>query len=60
MNGKKAKALRKMARRITTGARSAAYVACKDNPTTFLLAPDCTRRCYQRMKKEYRRMKKVR
>ena len=60
MNGKKAKALREMARRITAGAAGTAYCTRKDNSRTILLAPDCTRGCYQRMKNEYRRMKKAR
>lgn len=51
MNGKKARALREMARRITVGAKETAYCARKNNPETILLAPDCTRSYYQRMKK---------
>nr|DAG58237.1 MAG TPA: hypothetical protein [Caudoviricetes sp.] len=58
MNGKKARALREMARRITVGAKETAYCARKNNPKTFLLAPDCTRSYYQRMKKEYYRQHK--
>lgn len=58
MNGKKAKALREMARRITVGADKTAYCSRKDNSRTILLAPGCTRRCYQQIKKEYYRQQK--
>lgn len=59
MNNKKAKALRKIAREQTVGAPEVEYVASKNNPSTWVLARNCTRSFYKRLKKAYKLQKKL-
>lgn len=53
MRGVKAKACRRLAEHVTTGAPSREYVK---NPKTgqIRLHPECTRAVYQRVKKQYK------
>lgn len=59
MNNKKAKALRKIAREQTLGAPEVEYVASKSNEGTWMLARNCTRSLYKRLKKAYKLQKKL-
>lgn len=57
MNGKKAKALRQMAQKLTVGMPEKKYGAYKDNHHTVVLIRDCTRSFYQRLKDAYMQQK---
>lgn len=57
MNGKKAKALRKEAAKLTIGASDASYLVKRDNPKklgTIKLDPKSTRGKYKQLKKAYK------